>query len=120
MGSSLSGVLVCLYLEFLESQTFKHILPNDIPYFKYINNILIVYPKEHNIPQIVQKLNQVEPSINFKYKLEKNNSLPLLDILLINNNNKLEFKVSHKINNKNDYIYFYSNHILPNDIQYFR
>ena len=58
----------------------------------------------------LSKLNQVEPSVNFKYELEKNNLLPFLDILLINNNKKLEFKVYHKINNKNDYIHFYSNH----------
>ena len=107
MGSSLRGVLACLYLEFLESESFKHILPNDIQYFSYINDILIINAKEHNIPQIVQKLNQVEPSINFTNKFEKNNSLPFLDILLINNNNKLEFKVYHKINNKNDLIHFY-------------
>ena len=90
----------------MESQPFKHILPNDIQYFRYIDDILIIYPKEHSIPQIVQKLIQVEPSINFKYELEKNNSLLFLDILLINNNNKLEFKVYHKINNKNAYKVF--------------
>ena len=49
MGSLLSGVLACLFLEFLESQAFKHILPDDIHYFRYIDNILIIYPKEHNI-----------------------------------------------------------------------
>ena len=52
----------------------------------------------------------MEGSINFTYELEKNNSLPFLDILLINNNNELEFKVYHKINNKNNYIHFYSNY----------
>ena len=103
-------MLVCLYLEFLESQPFKHIPPNDIQYFRYIDNILIIYPKEHNIPSIIQKLNQVDPNITFTYEPEKNSSLPYQDILLINNNNKLGFKVYHKINNENDYIHFYSNH----------
>ena len=65
MASPLSGVLACLYLELLGSQPLKHILSNDIQYFRYINDILIVYPKEHNIPSIVQKLNQVEPNNNF-------------------------------------------------------
>ena len=109
MGSPLSGVLASLYLEFLESQPFKHILSNHIQYFRYIGHILIIYPKEHNIPQILQKLNQIEPSINFTYQLEKSNSLPFLENLVINNNNKLEFNVYHKINNKNDNIHFYSN-----------
>ena len=74
-----------------------------------INDILIIYRKEHNIPSIAHKLNQVEPNINFTYQLEKNNSLSFLDVFLINNNNKLEFKVYHKINDKNDNIHFYSN-----------
>ena len=52
----------------------------------------------------MQKLNQVELSFNFSYELKKNNSLPFQDILLINNNNKLEFK----IDNQNDHIHFYS------------
>ena len=43
----------------------KKILPNDI---QYIDDILIIQPKEHNIPQIVQKLNHSKPSINFTYK----------------------------------------------------
>ena len=110
MVSPISGVLTCHFLEFLESQHFKHILPNDIQYFRYSDDILIIYPKVHNIPSIVQKLNHVEPIINFTYELEKNNSLLFLDILLINSNNKLKFKVYHYVNNKNDNIHFYSNH----------
>ena len=57
----------------------------------------------------------IEPTTNFPYELKKNkpkinNSLPFLDILLINNSNKLKFQVYHKANSKNDYINFYSNH----------
>ena len=81
----------------MESQLIKHILPNDIQYFRYLV-IIIVYPKEHNIPSILQKLNLVEPSINFTYELRKNTSLLFLDTLLVNNNNKLEFKAYHKMN----------------------
>ena len=45
-------LLAYLYQQFLESQSFKHLLPNDIQYIRYIHDILIIYPKEHNIPQI--------------------------------------------------------------------
>ena len=71
MGSPLSGVLACLFIELLESKPFKYILPNDIHYYKYIDGILIIYPDKHNIHPITQKLNQVEPTINFTYELEK-------------------------------------------------
>lgn len=37
MGSSLGGVLACLFLEFLESGHFKNILPQISAYFRYID-----------------------------------------------------------------------------------
>lgn len=43
MGSPLSGVLACLYLEFLESDTFKNILPPDSSCFRSIDDSLLIY-----------------------------------------------------------------------------
>ena len=82
MGSPLSGVLACLFLEFLETKPFKYILPNDIQYFRYIDDILIIYPNKYNITSLIQKLNKVEPSIIFTAELEKDNALPFLDVLI--------------------------------------
>ena len=48
--------------------------------------------------------------MKFTYELESNNTLPFLDILLIRNINKLEFKVYHKPTSNNDHIHFYSHH----------
>ena len=42
--------------------------------------------------------------------LKKINLLTFLDILLINKNERLEFKVHHKTNSRNDYIHYFSNH----------
>ena len=50
---------------------------------------------------ICHKTQQTKPN------QETNNTLPFLDILLINVNNKLEFKVHQKSTNKNDHIHFY-------------
>ena len=77
MGSSLSGVLAGLFLEFLESKPFKYILPNDIHYFSYIDDILIIYSNKHNIPSITHRLSQIEPSLNFTYELKKTTILYL-------------------------------------------
>ena len=41
MGKPLSGVLPCLFLEFLESVPFKYRLPINASYFRYIDDILI-------------------------------------------------------------------------------
>ena len=108
MGSPLSGVLACIYLEFIESGPFKHIIPNTANYFRYIADILFIYPQDLGLHSITDKLNNVEPSLKFTYELEYNCTLPFLDILLIRNINKLEFKVYRKTTCKNDHIHFYS------------
>ena len=107
MGSPLSGVLACIYLEFLESGPFKYIISNTPHYFRYIDDI---YPHDLNLHSITDKLNNVEPSLKFTYELEYNYTLPFLDILLIKNINNLEFKVYRKPTCKNDHIHFYSHH----------
>ena len=51
---------------------------------------------------------QIEPTIDFTYELNTNSTLFFLDILLISNNNKLEFKVHYTSTNENDlYIYIH-------------
>ena len=110
MGSPLSGVLACIYLEFLESGPFEHIIPNTAHYFRYINDILFIYPQDLDLNSITDKLNDVEPSLKFTHELEYNCTLPFLDILLIRNINKLEFKVYRKTTCINDHIHFYSHH----------
>ena len=106
MGSPLSGVLACVYLEFLESGPFKYIILNTAHYFRYIDDMLLICPQDLDFHSITDRLNNVEPSIKFTYELENNSTSPFLDILFIKNINKLEFKVYRK----NGHIHFYSRH----------
>ena len=110
MGPLLSGVLACIFQEFLESGPFKYIIPNTAHYFRYIDDILLIYPQDLDLHSITDRLNNVEPSIKFIYELEYNSTLLFLDILLIRNINKLEFKVYRKPTFKNDHIHFYSHY----------
>ena len=110
IGNQLSGVLVCQFLEFLESNPFKYRLSSNTTYLRYIDDILIFLPQNIKIEEIAEKLNNVEPSINFTYEKESNNTIPFLDILIIKSHNILTSKVYHKPTNKNDYIHFYSHH----------
>ena len=86
----------------------KYIIPNTAHYFRYIDDVLLIYPQDLELHSITDKLNNVEPSLKFTYELEYNYTLPFLDILLIRNINKLEFKVYRKPTCKNDHIHFYS------------
>ena len=110
MGSPLCGVLVCIYLEFHESSSFKYVISCNSNYFWYSDNILLIYPQEHDIVKITDRLNKIEPTLKFTHELETNNSLPFFDILLIRNNDRLEFKEFCKTICKNDHIHCYSYH----------
>ena len=65
--------------------------------------MLRINSQDLDLHSITDKLNNVEPSLKFTYEL-------FLDILLLRNINKLEFKVYRKPTCKNDHIHFYSHH----------
>ena len=90
-----NGVLGYVFLEFLESGPFKYRVPINATYFRFIDDKLIFLHQNLKIEEITEKLNNVEPSINFTYEKESNNSIPFLDIL-IKSLNDLTFKVDHK------------------------
>ena len=93
MENPLSRVFACLFLEFLESGLFKYRLPSDTTYFRYIHDILIFQPQNTKIEEIAEKLNNVEPFINFTYEKDSNNSIPFMDSLIIRSHYSLTFKV---------------------------
>ena len=51
----------------------------------------------------MDRWNNTEPTTDLTF-WENHKTFPFLDILLMNNNNKLEFKVCHNSTNKNDHI----------------
>ena len=53
----------------------------------------------------------MEPTIDIIYEQENNNTLLFMDILQINNNDKLEFKVYRNSTNKNE-IYIFTHIII--------
>ena len=110
MGSPLSGVLACLFLEKLESGPFKSIIPRNSTYLRYIDDILLIHPRRTKIPELVSKLNSIEKSIQFTHELEKDSTLPFLDVLIHREDTSLLFSVYRKPTYKNDNIHFFSHH----------
>ena len=110
MGSPLSGALACLFLELLEAGPFQYIFPKNIVYYRYIDDALLIYPNNINLPKLVDRLNMVEPTITFTHECETNNSLPFLDILLHKSEHSLLFSVYRKPTHKHDFINYYSHH----------
>ena len=58
----------------LESGTFKYILPSNTTYFRYIDDILLFLPQNIKIEEIAEKLSNIEPTNNFTYEKESNNT----------------------------------------------
>ena len=109
MGSPLSPVLACLYLEFIER---NKILPKmkDCLWLRYVDDILIMADSVDFIRNIFQFINSIEPTIKFTFEMENNNTLPFLDVQIIRIRNKLTFDVYRKPTNKEGYIHFLSSH----------
>ena len=56
MGSPFSGVFTFINLQFRESAPFKHIIPNTVCYFRYIDDIRLIYPQDLDLRSITERL----------------------------------------------------------------
>ena len=89
-------ILLCKSLEFFISELLN------VPY-----NL-----QNNKLTKFLVRLNKIESTIDFTFELENDNILSFLDILLINNNNKLELKVHHKSIYKMS-IYIFTHMVTP-------
>lgn len=71
MGSPLSGMMACIFLEFLESGSSQNILPKQWTPFRYIDDTLLIYPRDTVLPDLAHKLNKIEHTIEFTYEIEE-------------------------------------------------
>ena len=110
MGCPISCALACLFLEFLESGPFQYILPKNSHYYRYIDDALFIYPQNIDLPNLVHRLNDIEPTIKFTFEKEQDNSIPFLDIFIHRSTPHLTFEVYRKPTFKNDLINFHSQH----------
>ena len=77
------------------------------------------YVKNGSIDIILSKLNSFHPNIQFTYKVEEENKLPFLDVLLIRNGNFIGTKVYPKPTNKDIYLNWNSFRLIPGSIVHY-
>ena len=85
MGAPTSSVLSAIYLQYMEYTEIYSILQqhNIIGYFRYVDDILIVYnDKDTNIQNILEQFDNVYPTLNFTVEQEVNNSVHFLDLTI--------------------------------------
>ena len=110
MGSPLSPVAACFYMEMLENDHFESIIGEGSYWMRYVDDVIVISPEDTDLDDKLVRLNEVDPKIQFTIEKENNMSLPFLDTVIIRGQEELKFKVYRKDTNKEDYIHFYSAH----------
>ena len=110
MGSPLSAVMASLYMEMLEKDEFVRIMGRNSEWFRYVDDVLVVVPRNVNIENKLRMLNRVNEYIQFTVELEVDNKLPFLDTVIHRCDNSVKFSVYRKPTNKDDFIHYLSAH----------
>ena len=110
MGSPLSAVISCLYMKTLEINEYKRIIGKGSNWYRYVDDILVIVPKNTNLENKLRMLNTVNTSIQFTIENEVNGKIPFLDTLITRSDQGPRFSVYRKPTNKDDYIHFLSGH----------
>ena len=110
MGNPLSPVLSNLYMEFFEKKILSKILPKQAIWFRYVDDIICLWPNSENLNTFMEKLNNQVASIKFTMEIENDSSLPFLDVLIIRNNRNFKYSIYRKTTNVSAYVHFYSSH----------
>jgi hypothetical protein len=110
MGAPTSAILSEIYLQYIEHTLLINILNNNniLGYFRYVDDILIVYNKKStNIDMVLEQFNNLTTNLNFTIEKEHNNRINFLDITIHRHPLKFEFAIYRKPT--------VTDHIIPND-----
>ena len=110
MGSPLSPVAACLYMEWLEKHRFQDIMGPNVLWMRYVDDVLLVVPQTMDLNEKLNELNSVDPKIQFTMEKENQGTIPFLDTEIVRCGNQVKFKVYRKPTNREDYVHFYSGH----------
>ena len=119
MGNPLSPVLSNLYMEFFEKHLLPDILPPDVIWHRYVDDIVCIWPIHHDLESFMVNLNNLVPSIKFTREIENNNCLAFLDVMIHRNGRSFKFDVYRKPTNVLSYVHFYSAHHLKTKLSVF-
>ena len=108
MGSPLSPVAACFYMECLEEDRFHEIMGRNCIWIRYVDDILVVVPENMDLDEKLQALNEVNNHIQFTIEKEQNGKLPFLDTLIMRSGKRTKFTVYRKPTNVEDYVHFFS------------
>ena len=111
MGNPLSPVLSNLYMEFFEKYLLTKIIDKKLVWFRYVDDIICLWPINLCLEEFMDKLNNLVDSIKFTFEIESDCKLPFLDIIVHRVNNvSFKYSVYRKPTSNNSFIHYYSGH----------
>ena len=110
MGSPLAAVLAQLAMEVLERNHLKALAGPNVIWVRYVDDILAIVPQRLDVSTLLQRLNDVHPTIKFTLEREVSERISFLDVVLHKINGRLRFSVHRKITNKDDFVHYFSGH----------
>jgi len=99
MGAPSSAALSEIYIQHLEHTKITDIIvqQNIIGYFRYVDDILVVYDQSvTDIHKVHKALNNLAPTIKFTLENETDGCINFLDFTIQNKDNKLLFNIYRK------------------------
>ena len=120
MGNALSPVISNLYMEFYETILLPKVLPPNVIWYRYVDDVICLWPQTINPDNFLIKLNLLNPDIQFTMEREQNGSIPFLDLKLFRQDKDIRFTVYRKPTNVCAYLHFFSNHNLQTKKSVFR
>ena len=94
LGPSLANIFLCHHeANWLDNcpTSFKPLL-----YRRYVDDTFLLFHKREHIPKFLSYLNSQHPNIEFTSEIEKDLTLPFLDVLLTRDSNRLHTSVYRK------------------------
>ena len=71
MGSPLSPVGACLYMEMKETDHFEKIMGHETTWMRYVDDIIVIMPYDTDLGVKLAELNQVDPVIQLTKEEEE-------------------------------------------------
>ena len=97
-------------METLKESHFQKIIGSDSIWLRYVDDVLVVVPKEMDLDRKLEQLNDVQRKVKFTIEVEKEGQIAFLDTCIVKTSTGFKFKVYRKPSNKEDYVHFYSAH----------
>ena len=95
MGDPLSPILIDIYIHYLEEKISK--LVNFDLWVRYVDDTFVLWPGNVNdLPNVLETINSIDPSIIFTFEPERNNIISFLDVLVERKEDRFETSVFRK------------------------